>query len=259
MGVRLSDGEHLCNVCASAMFIDATELDTSPPPCPPVALFASEGLQEDILECVPAGRQRKLLGELRKGNTLRCCACIPSVHVGGRLGSFVGFCRRRRVAVLKIDDAMACVPLELLRYPDDGAVQHDARMLRTLLRVGTASTLQHGTAAVLRNHTLCGTPELGEAMAALRWLRRKSDAGSGEDGQEQLLLGSGDPSWPSECGSTLLGLAADVPLPLRGLRLCSSSCAISTTTRVEQPTLAVASGSMQSSSNCVHRGSGGRQ
>jgi hypothetical protein len=174
-GVRLSDDEVLCVVCAGQTFDTAEELDSTSPPRPPVTLlartdFVTGRLLADDLGGVPCGRARTLLLSLRPGDLLRCCGCIHHAHVRGRTGSFVGFCVRRQLVLLRLDSFVVCVPLELVRASEDDAVQEHLRMLHTLCDVGTQATLQHGVAAVRAAHTLCGSEALLDAEKALRQL-----------------------------------------------------------------------------------------
>lgn len=173
VGVRLSDGEILCVVCASATF-DAAE-HTIYSCRPPVALFCrtdvSGHLRREELSGVH-GRALDMLLSVRTGDPLQVCGCVESAHVAGCVASFVGFCVRRRQVVLRLppggESAVVCVRLELVRPPNDALRTAHGRMLADLLRLGaSASTLQSAITAVRAAHTLCGTTALLRATDAL--------------------------------------------------------------------------------------------
>ena len=173
LGVPLSDGEVLCVVCAGQTFDEAEQYGSDVPPRPRVALLAdvdpaTHHLLADHLDGVVAGRPLELLLSLRVGDRLRCCGCIRHPHVGRRIGTFLGFCLRRRQALVQLDASfIACVPMELLRTPDDESSHAHVEMLTTLRRLGTRTTLQRAVHAVRAAHTLCGSEALADAEAAL--------------------------------------------------------------------------------------------
>jgi len=98
-GVVLSMGEVLCDVCAMQTFDLVEQQETGRPPRPPIALLActdEDGrLCRDDLHGVK-GQAQDLLLSLRVGDQLKLCACLPSERVRGRVGSFAGYCMRRR-------------------------------------------------------------------------------------------------------------------------------------------------------------------
>ena len=172
-GARLSDDERLCEVCVCEAFDGADQLESSPPPAPPVALYArcdADGWlrREELEDERVDDRDRELLLSLRVGDELRCCGCIPRSSVRGRVGSFVGFCTRRNLGVLRIGDAVVCVRMALLRRPTDNSARQHGEMLRALVAHGASlSTLRRALAAVRSAHVLCGTPALAEAEATV--------------------------------------------------------------------------------------------
>ena len=167
LGVPLSDGEVLCVVCAGQTFDEAEQYRSDVPPRPRVALLAdvdpaTHHLLADHLDGVVAGRPLELLLSLRVGDRLRCCGCIRHPHVGRRIGTFLGFCLRRRQALVQLDASfIACVPMELLRPLDDESSHAHVEMLTALRGVGTRATLQRAA------RTLCGSEALADAEAAL--------------------------------------------------------------------------------------------
>ena len=185
-GARLSDGEVLCIVCTCSVVEAGSTLDTEPPPKLRIACFArfepQSGLQlQEDLAGAESGSARELLLSLLRDEPLRMCGCIESSHVGGRVGSFAGYCPRRKLAVLRLQgegegqgEAWACAPMELLRRPTDELIVRHEQMLNSLMRVGaSASTLHHTISAVRAAHTLCGTPVLAKAKRALEVLALK--------------------------------------------------------------------------------------
>ena len=215
MGVLLSCGTQLCAVCAGGVFVSAEQLDTCPPPSPPVALFA-----EPCDASVAPGRQRELLISLQPGEELRVCGCVGSVHVSGRTGYFVGYCARRQLAILRVDGGVACVPLELLRRPEDATILLHKEMLKTLAQVGTAATLQHGIACVQRSHSLCGTAELAAAEQALR--RCRASCLDWSEGEAEIIRGIAAAGRCSDFGGTRAGLGECFPTA-EGLRTTAQS------------------------------------
>jgi hypothetical protein len=185
-GARLSDDEVLCDVCVSATFEGAEKYDRSRRP--PLALFArrdADGLVlRSELDDFKPGRTLQLLLSLRAGDELRCCGCIPSRHVRGRVGEFVGYDTRRHVAVLRLRPrgAVACVQMPLLRRPGDEEAKRHEAMLESLLALGAcASTLTQCIATVTAAHTLCGGALLERAkqrVADLHARRRMHDTDS---------------------------------------------------------------------------------
>ena len=194
-GARLSDGEMLCMVCTCSVIEAGRTLEANPPPRLRIACFArfepQSGLQlhEDLVGA-ESGSARELLLSLCRGEPLRFCGCIESNRVAGRVGSFAGYCTRRKLAVLRLQaegegqaEAWACVPMELVRRPTDELIARHDQMLRSLLQVGaSASTLHHTISAVRAAHTLCGTPVLASAKRALEALALKQ-AGPADERQ----------------------------------------------------------------------------
>lgn len=190
-GVRLADGEILCTVCISHTFDSAEQYDSAPQP-PPVALLArtdKDGrmCREDLGGL--RGRALTLMLDVRIGDELRFCSCLPSIHVRGKTGVFVGYCTRRQLAIIRIDDALACMcmasaedPLMLRSPLDESAALHES-MLTHLMPVASQHTLQGALGAVRAAHTQCGSSTL-EAAEAL--LARLADQEQQHD--DELLL-----------------------------------------------------------------------
>jgi hypothetical protein len=173
-GVRLSDGELLCAVCAACTF-DTAEQHEALALAPRVALMArveTDGsICRDDLRGL-RGRGLELVCSLRLGEELRLCGCLPG-HVRGRVGVFVGYDTRRRLALLRLGGAIACMRMDvaedalMLRRPGDQSTALHSRMLQDLVRVANRSTLYGAVTAVKAAHTLCGSSILAEAEAIL--------------------------------------------------------------------------------------------
>ncbi|KAL1526117.1 hypothetical protein AB1Y20_014846 [Prymnesium parvum] len=103
MGVLLADGEALCEVCVCATFDHVEQRAAAPPR---LALFARREEIELLRPQLPP-RDFALLLAVRAGDELRCCECIPRLDVRGRACAFVGFCLRRRVAVVRLGASLA--------------------------------------------------------------------------------------------------------------------------------------------------------
>ena len=176
-GVRLSDNEILCTVCTSHTFDSAEQYDAASPQPPRVALLASTETdgrvaREDLTGL--RGRALTLMLDVRVGDELRFCSCLPSTHVRGKLGVFVGYCTRRQLAILRIGDALACMSMAdssadalMLRRPHDESVALHEAMLSHLTPVASKPTLQAALSTVRAAHTLCGTSTLTAAEALL--------------------------------------------------------------------------------------------
>lgn len=183
----LSDGEFLCDACTDQTFERAEQYDATANSAfilrPRVALLARRGddgliLREELDASRLLDRSLALLLSLRVGDALRCCGCIHSSRVCGRVGYFIGYCVRRHLALLRIGRRTTiCVSMELLRRPDDAAIVEAARMLRTMSSLASVPTLRHALSAIKSAHTMCGTPELERAETLLRQL----SAPSGDD------------------------------------------------------------------------------
>jgi hypothetical protein len=172
MGTPLSNGEVLCSLCTDNTFLRAEQHETVLPPPPRVALLARHGSDGRILPADVGGVPRHaLLLSLRKGDKLQCCGCITSKRIQGRIGRFDGYCVRRGIGLLRIGRAVVGVHMELLHRPSDEATLLHTDMLRTLLRVATPATLRCAITTVRSMHTLCGSPVLAAAEAALAALR----------------------------------------------------------------------------------------
>ena len=189
-GLKLSDNEVMCDVCACNWFEYADmRHDTKPPTLlPAISLFARRDAASGLilreeLEGATTGRPHQLLSSLRSGDALRCCGCIKSDHVGHQVGRFVGYDLRRRLAVVELDSSrLACVPLVLLRRPDDVSITRHGEMLQELLNVGaSASTLHCSIQTVKAAHTLCGSQLLKKAQACLDDLNAKARAAAADD------------------------------------------------------------------------------
>jgi len=196
-GVVLSMGEVLCDVCAMQTFDLVEQQETGRPPRPPIALLActdEDGrLCRDDLHGVK-GQAQDLLLSLRVGDQLKLCACLPSERVRGRVGSFAGYCMRRRLALLRMHSAfgddMVCMRMDstplLLRRLDDEAVQAHATMLRVLMPIASRATLQHAVATIRAAHTLCGSEILRAGEALLEALSARQAAEEQAEQEEPL-------------------------------------------------------------------------
>ena len=217
-GCRLSDGEILCAVCVNMTVTRAEQYASNPPPWIPLSLFAplsANGAHE--LDGVTDLRARNVLLSLHAGERVRCCGCIHSARLARQTGDFVGYCVRRQVAVVRLQHAVVCVPLELLRRPTDRLVVLHSEMLRSLMGVASLSTLQHAVANVRAAHTLCGTSLLESVAASVdaMWERERVTAddedartGPASSRQEREPRPSMRPCEPSvgECFPTACGL-----------------------------------------------------
>ena len=204
-GLVCSAGETLCAVCACSTFESVEQFRNTGAALwrPRVVLQMSELEDLDVQD--EQGRELSLLMSLRRGDELWCCGCIESVHVGGACGEYMGYCTRRRLALLRMGSGVACVSLKLLRRPDDALTLQHAEMLHTLSDVGSIPTLQNAITAVRAAHTMCGTPQLSAANEMLASLKEKAAMRDSEEAPGQRAV-----RWrrdvSGECYPTIHGL-----------------------------------------------------
>lgn len=183
-------------------FEHAEEYASNSPPPPRLPMFArcdARGwLLEEDLEGLVEGEGRELLLSIRMGEPIRCCECMPQCHLRAVVGSFVGFCMRRKVVVVRVesglekwgengmqkgaargaDGCLVCVEPCRLRRPDEvtGGAEY-AEMLRTLMAVGASvQTLRHAITKVRATHLLCGSKVLTDVEALISALTEEQSS-----------------------------------------------------------------------------------